>query len=131
VGDWQPGELEDIEEFLTEADIEDMAETMEQKMRDLLSSWCFEVLLTLINPTPESREKIVTGLLRQSIKGIEAEINAEAKDIPRDEVEDFIKRVNAAANRAQTRFRRAFDTNPFDETFLERVRKSVRKNLSR
>lgn len=124
-------ELRGMAELLEELDLEESADGIETELRDAAAVFAFDLLLTLINPTAEERAKMVNGLISMVAHKIEGDVNERVDHADKEEVAAIGAHINKAFEMAEKRFRDDFQEGRFDESFLERCRLAVRKNLSR
>lgn len=123
--------MREIAEMLEDMSLEESSDGIETELRDMAGKFAFELLLTLLNPTPKSRATIVNGLVNMVAKKTEADVNEQAKGMELDEAKAMGEHVNMAFNRAEKKFRDDYENSFFDEEFMERCRRAIRKNLSR
>ncbi len=123
--------MREIAEMLEDMSLEESADGIETELRDVAGKFAFELLLTLLNPTPKSRQTIVNGLVTMAAKKVEGEINEQAQGMEEEEAKALGEHVNMAFARAEKKFRDDYENSFFDEEFMERCRRAIRKNLSR
>lgn len=122
---------DELEAILADEMVEDMASDFECMIRDIASKWAFEVLMTLINPDPESKQKIIDGCVEIAAARVKGEMERRGQEMSEPEVKQMLEDVNKSFRKAQERFRADYDDDLMDGEFLERCRKAVRRNLSR
>jgi hypothetical protein len=123
--------MREIAGMLEDMSLEESADGIETTMRDMAGKFAFELLLTLLNPTPKSRATMVNGLIRMAAKRVEGDVNEQIRDMEDSEAVALGKHVNVAFARAEKKFREDFENSFFDDEFMERCRRAIRKNLSR